>query len=507
MNKRAFTLVELLAVIIILGVVFAIAIPNVLNMIERTRIDAIIRSEEMLTIAARRHLASNSHLLPVNAGSTIEITLDTLKNNRLIDSIRNPRNNQECNGYVLITRLPNNQFEYSPQLNCIDNTRGSILSDGLIAYYKFDDFQEPTQNLADPNNPFFANGTTGWAISNAVGGSFQVVNDSDFITGRALRVVVATSGDQWQHYSTPIYPADIVGRTFTVSVSKKTENVIGNTRLGLYWRDVNGAWIWSNNVLISTSASTITNLTRLSATATAPVGARHVTIILAGPNNGTGNYTFGDIQIEEKPYSTPFVATSRSGLVYDHSGNNHNANLTVQNTPRWTENSKVGRGAYQFGLGAHNFILSNMSAINQRLTLCAWIRPTQYPVERSTIIQGVVSPGYYLSLNNNGSLNSYWYNTTPEGYHTTAAGVVLLNVWSHVCTNWDGTNNRLYVNGNLLATIPTTGLGVASSTINIGAEFPGRQFFGFIDDVRIYNRALSISEVRNIYDIENNRGR
>jgi hypothetical protein len=133
--------------------------------------------------------------------------------------------------------------------------------------------------------------------------------------------------------------------------------------------------------------------------------------------------------------------------------------------------------------------------------VCAWIFPKKYPTERSTIVVGTnsTSNSYYLSLYSNGALNSYWYGTNPAGYHTTVAGVIPLNKWSFVCTSWDGSYNRLYVNGSLLKTSISTGIGIETMGFNIGAENPTRQFYGSIDDVRIYSRVLSETEISNLY--------
>ena len=45
MNKKGFTLVELIAIIVILGVVLVIAIPTVSNIVENSRIESFNKSE------------------------------------------------------------------------------------------------------------------------------------------------------------------------------------------------------------------------------------------------------------------------------------------------------------------------------------------------------------------------------------------------------------------------------------------------------------------------------
>ncbi len=58
-NQKGFTLVELLAVIVILGIIAAIAIPSIGAIIDNSKKDAHIANAEMLVSAARLAIASN----------------------------------------------------------------------------------------------------------------------------------------------------------------------------------------------------------------------------------------------------------------------------------------------------------------------------------------------------------------------------------------------------------------------------------------------------------------
>jgi chitodextrinase len=69
--------------------------------------------------------------------------------------------------------------------------------------------------------------------------------------------------------------------------------------------------------------------------------------------------------------------------------------------------------------------------------------------------------------------------------------------WSFVAAVYDGTAIRLYVNGALAATQPATGaMSPSSGSLRIGGNnIWGEWFSGQIDNVRVYNRALSAGEV------------
>src|SRR5581483_11362428 len=79
----------------------------------------------------------------------------------------------------------------------------------------------------------------------------------------------------------------------------------------------------------------------------------------------------------------------------------------------------------------------------------------------------------------------------------TAATAV--NTWTHLAGTYDGTTLRLYVNGTQVGTAAKTGgIAVSTNPLQIGGDsIYGQYFSGVIDEVRIYNRALSVTEIKN----------
>ena len=73
-----------------------------------------------------------------------------------------------------------------------------------------------------------------------------------------------------------------------------------------------------------------------------------------------------------------------------------------------------------------------------------------------------------------------------------------LNTWSHLATTYDGTTLRLYVNGALAGSSTIAGsIPASTGPLRLGGNaIWGEWFSGEIDDVRVYNRALSATESR-----------
>jgi hypothetical protein len=69
--------------------------------------------------------------------------------------------------------------------------------------------------------------------------------------------------------------------------------------------------------------------------------------------------------------------------------------------------------------------------------------------------------------------------------------------WTHLATTYDGTQIRLYLNGRLVGSAAQRGpLATGPGPLRIGAGAWGERFDGLIDEVRVYDRALTAGEIR-----------
>jgi hypothetical protein len=72
-----------------------------------------------------------------------------------------------------------------------------------------------------------------------------------------------------------------------------------------------------------------------------------------------------------------------------------------------------------------------------------------------------------------------------------------LNRWTHIAATYDASKLTLYVDGVVSSTVPDNGaLRQSDSPLRLGGNIWGEWFAGAIDEVRVYNRALSPAEVK-----------
>ena len=505
MNKKGFTLVELLAVIVVLAIILAIAVPTISKIIETSQTNAFKTNEKMVVKATKTYIGTNESLLPTNIGETREVTLDTLKSSGYINSIIAPDDKvTECDGYVIVTKINNGNYEYTPYLNC-ENSIGSSTEDGLLLHYKFDDFQESTQNLV--SLPFnFSSGYSGNIF--AVNSGLLNFNGEDTawtLNGNGWFARVANAGTIGTQYTTTWY----IKAGTTNQVSMTWGGAHGGARtdfiVNLNTGEVSNATV-ANGEYYEVKPAT-NGFWQISYSSTLTSSQNYYPQI----NVGAGSVVLGALQIEQKSYATLFVNGTRIDEVKDYSGKGNSATLGVASTPKWTTNAKVGSGAYTFnGLTKsidvlHNGLINNN---NGSVSMCAWIKPDDPTGDWQAILQNSVGQtatrqwGFVVSsgmrLQYFATINNVWGSRLTSNYTLTK------DQWDYVCvTHTHNSSISIYVNGQLDKSGSVTGgLSYTPTYLTIGKRYSAEWFNGDIDDVRIYNRALNDKEIKQLYDIQ-----
>lgn len=119
MNRRGFTLVELLAVIVILGIIITIFVPSVINLINENSTKIYANKEKILKNAAEDYVMSNSSfVLPDGTNPEKYISMNTLISSNMMSSVLDNKTTTECVGFVKITVNSTYGYDYDPCLIC-----------------------------------------------------------------------------------------------------------------------------------------------------------------------------------------------------------------------------------------------------------------------------------------------------------------------------------------------------------------------------------------------------
>ncbi len=152
------------------------------------------------------------------------------------------------------------------------------------------------------------------------------------------------------------------------------------------------------------------------------------------------------------------------------------------------------------------------------ITIAAWIKPTSYKGDARIISKtegGGTSEHYWcmlLGTPGDTSEDRIQFRLRTDVGATTGATApagaeILLNEWTHVAVTWDAGDPfmRFFTNahevhsaskaGTAVALGPDKKIGIGNQSVSAGAGSTIRPFDGLIDEVRVYDRGLSVAEL------------
>lgn len=171
------------------------------------------------------------------------------------------------------------------------------------------------------------------------------------------------------------------------------------------------------------------------------------------------------------------------------------------------DNGKIGK-CYDFGnSGSYLKFAYPASNLQEEWSFCCWIKPTDFTnynslfCNRKSVSYGIsifTIPGTGQVRFDNGTDSV----TSCKTFNT----ALTINTWQHLCLVQTSTNRLLYIDGILKETISASSVssGNTAKNVFIGASSgndstaSGNYFHGSLNDIRIYNHALSVKEIKEI---------
>jgi len=160
--------------------------------------------------------------------------------------------------------------------------------------------------------------------------------------------------------------------------------------------------------------------------------------------------------------------------------------------------------------------LGPLDVVGGEITLAAWIKPDDFAISDARIISKATEwagDSHFWMMSTQAETQLRFRLKTDEGPATTTLvspdPVLEAGVWMHVAATWDGATMRIYRDGVEVGSMAKGGSAVAvdpmvsaaigsqpSDAFDTDPSHVAKFFNGLIDEVRIYNRALSETEVR-----------
>jgi hypothetical protein len=191
-------------------------------------------------------------------------------------------------------------------------------------------------------------------------------------------------------------------------------------------------------------------------------------------------------------------------ITYDESGNGNNG--TLVNGPTWQSGSNCIVGnCLSFNASSSQYVsLPNVSALNftsnGMFSIAVWVDPNTLSSawRRGIIVQeNYLNSGFRFGFSNGGA-PMLWTTQSGGTLQLTSSQLLSINQWNYLVVTYNNQQAYMYLNGIQVAS--SSGTYVAGTNVPKIGYGVNEYFSGLIDDVRYYNRALSATEVKQLYN-------
>jgi hypothetical protein len=171
--------------------------------------------------------------------------------------------------------------------------------------------------------------------------------------------------------------------------------------------------------------------------------------------------------------------------------------------------TRLPSGLWEHNLGVSSVSLGTDSDFNftdQAFTIMCWAKITDYTNSNSFFCRGLnLTDGYVFYTQNNGAIYLETYQAAGRQINSSPVGSLLSNIWYFVATTRYGVTGKLYKGGLDVTSVSVNIINPLTSTRQgyWGKYETGSSYLiGQLSLMRIFNRALSASEIYSTYQSE-----
>lgn len=198
---------------------------------------------------------------------------------------------------------------------------------------------------------------------------------------------------------------------------------------------------------------------------------------------------------------------SSGTIAKDRSGNGYNGTLIGANGLPASVAGKVGQALNFDGVDDRISIARSITSPKNNISITAWIKRNSLTQKGVIIQKGVTNEDFDFAIDDTGQDDKLVLYMQTAGVDPVAYSTTLISDtnWHHVVVVRNGSTIKFYIDGVAAGT--TSGLNTAdlvnsAEASSIGSYITGTFLFsGSLDDVRLYNRALSAGEVSQLYQM------
>ncbi len=274
-----------------------------------------------------------------------------------------------------------------------------------------------------------------------------------------------------------------------------------NIPVGTYTATISASGYISTNQTITVNVGSNSGVTiSLTKSSTTTGSGGTATTPLTGTTTGSGMVAGSGSVSGSGATPTPSSTDISSGLLFSMDGSNPGTNGAKQS------NEGVGGKSVDFD-GKSAYVTAPAFTSSQLgLTLAIWTQPRSLGSGGNEITGSMMSKrdSYILSAEKDGSVKCYVYVNGQWQAASTSANSVQLNAWAHWVCTYDDSSLKLYQNAQLVVSTSVSGTLGTSGTLSIGRDpvLSNRWFDGLLDEARVYNRALSPTDVKDLYNLQ-----